>query len=77
MTSNTEYEFKVDIPCEGCVTAIKRSLGKTYGEELNSVEADLTTKLVRIKIAKSGEPYSYDQVYESLAKTGKTVTKLN
>ena len=77
MATSKEYQFKVDIPCEGCVNAIKRSLNKTYGDELCSVDADITTKLVKITIAKNGNPYTYDQVYDSLAKAGKTVTKLN
>ena len=75
MASN-EYSFKVDMPCEGCVNAIKRSLNKTYGSELISVDADLASQIVKINIAKSGQPYSNDEVYEALAKSGKTVTKL-
>lgn len=76
--ASTDYQFKVDMPCEGCVNAIKRSLGKTYGDELSSVDADLPTQLVKISIiAKGDKAYTYDQVYEALAKTGKTVTRLN
>lgn len=77
MSSTQEYQFKVDLPCDGCVNAVKRSLNKTYGTELANVDADLKTQLVKITISRNGEPYSYDQVYDALSKAGKTVTKLN
>lgn len=70
----SEYQFKVDMPCEGCVNAIKRSLNKTYGDQLVAVDTDLSTQLVKVSLNKE---YTYEQVYEALAKTGKTVTKLN
>lgn len=64
--------------CEACVNAIKKSLTKTYGTELVSVNANLETQLVDIEISPaSGQPYSDDQVYAALDKTGRTITRLS
>lgn len=67
------FEFGVEMTCEACVNAVKRSLTKTYGDQLESVDADLVAK--RVKVALKGEQ-SYEQVYQALQKCGKTVTKL-
>ena len=70
------YQFKVDMPCEGCVNAIKRSLNKTFGEELAAVDTDLSTQLVKVSLKSGGAAITYDQVKEALVKTGKTVTEI-
>jgi len=77
MTTN-EYKFKVDITCEGCVNALKKSLTKTFGEKLVAVNADVQTQLVSVSINNhSSQPLPYDEVFAAVAKAGKPVTKLN
>ncbi|KAH9419200.1 uncharacterized protein LOC113793993 [Dermatophagoides pteronyssinus] len=79
MSTTKTYKFKADITCQACVNAIQKSLTKTYGDELQSVDSNVETKDVTIVLARKSneEPYTYDQVYEALAKTGRSITKLN
>ncbi|OTF70163.1 hypothetical protein BLA29_014845, partial [Euroglyphus maynei] len=60
---STIYKFKADITCQSCVNAIQKSLTKTYGDELQSVDSNVENKDVTVVLArKSGEePYTYDQ----------------
>lgn len=76
MAATVNYKFKAEMTCESCVNAIKRSLTKTFGTELVSVDASVQTQIVDINIAKTGDPYTYDDVYNALAKTGRTISKL-
>ncbi|KAH7640448.1 antioxidant 1 copper chaperone [Dermatophagoides farinae] len=79
MSSTQTYKFKADITCQACVNAIQKSLKKTYGDELQSVDSNVENKDVTIVLVRqsNNEPYTYDQVYEALAKTGRSITKLN
>ncbi|KAH9525878.1 Cytosolic copper metallochaperone [Dermatophagoides farinae] len=72
MSSTQTYKFKADITCQACVNAIQKSLKKTYGDELQSVDSNVENKDVTIVLVRqsNNEPYTYDQVYEALAKTG-------
>ncbi len=76
MTS-TQYQFKVDITCEGCVNALKKSLNKTFGQQLVSIDANVSTQLVNITIRSDDKPFTYDEVYDAVLKCGKAVTKLS
>ncbi|RWS01037.1 hypothetical protein B4U79_00131, partial [Dinothrombium tinctorium] len=44
------YNFKVEITCDGCVNAIKRSLSKSLGDKLKNVDANVETKAVAVTV---------------------------
>ncbi|OQR74625.1 copper transport protein ATOX1-like [Tropilaelaps mercedesae] len=60
------YEFKVEMTCEGCSSAVKRVLGKFEGKGVEKVDIDLTNERVFIT-----STLSSDDLLEVLKKTGK------
>ncbi|KAI1724342.1 heavy-metal-associated domain-containing protein [Ditylenchus destructor] len=65
---SNKYTFGVEMTCEGCSNAVKRVLGR-LGDKVSKVDIDLENKLVNVETELSKE-----EIYETLKKTGKTVS---
>ncbi|PVG02807.1 hypothetical protein CPB86DRAFT_780226 [Serendipita vermifera] len=62
-----QYEFKVKMTCGGCSGAVNRALSKMDGLESYDVSLETQSVVVRPTTA------TYDEVYEKIKKTGKTI----
>jgi len=74
--SEQVFKFKVEMTCEGCVGAVKKCLQKAFGDQLKSVDTDLTTKTVVIRLDSTSRELTPEEVETALKKSGKEVTKI-
>ncbi|XP_064551583.1 copper transport protein ATOX1 [Drosophila montana] len=64
----TVHEFKVEMTCGGCASAVERVLGK-LGDKVEKVNVNLDEKTVSVS-----SNLSSDELLEQLRKTGKSVS---
>ncbi|XP_037031638.1 copper transport protein ATOX1 [Bradysia coprophila] len=62
------HEFKVEMTCGGCSSAVQRVLGK-LGDKIEDVNIDLDARTVAVKSSMPAE-----ELLEVIKKTGKTTT---
>ncbi|ALC45218.1 Atox1 [Drosophila busckii] len=64
----TVHEFKVEMTCGGCASAVERVLGK-LGDKVEKVSINLDEKTVTVT-----SNLSSDELLEQLRKSGKTTS---
>ncbi|EDV96629.1 copper transport protein ATOX1 [Drosophila grimshawi] len=64
----TVHEFKVEMTCGGCASAVERVLGK-LGDKVEKVSVNLDERTVTVT-----SNLSSDELMEQLRKTGKSVS---
>ncbi|KAH8293845.1 hypothetical protein KR054_005232, partial [Drosophila jambulina] len=62
------HEFKVEMTCGGCASAVERVLGK-LGDKVEKVSINVEDRTVTVT-----SNLSPDELLETLRKTGKTAT---
>lgn len=68
--SGHKYHFDVSMSCSGCSGAIERVLKRLDGVENYNVSLENQTVDVETK-----DSIDFDTVYQTIAKTGKTINK--
>ncbi|XP_026462028.1 copper transport protein ATOX1-like [Ctenocephalides felis] len=64
-----EYEFNVEMTCEGCSGAVERVLGKLKGKGVEDVVINMADQKVCVKASLSS-----DELLEVIKKTGKATS---
>lgn len=70
MSTGHKYHFDVTMSCGGCSGAIERVLKRLGGVEKYDVSLDNQTVDVE-----TTDAVDFDTVYQTIAKTGKTINK--
>lgn len=68
-------ELKVEMTCVSCENAVRNSIGKNLGDEVEKLEIDLPNKLVKLDL--KSDKYSKEQIVEIVSKCGKKVELVN
>ncbi|XP_069703201.1 copper transport protein ATOX1 [Periplaneta americana] len=63
------HEFKVEMTCGGCSSAVEKVLGKLKGQGVDKVDISLENQSVLVT-----STLSADQLLEIIKKTGKTTS---
>lgn len=67
----SQIQLKVEMTCSSCENAVRNSINKNLGDELQSLDIDLANKLVKIGL--KSNKFSKEQVVEIVSKCGKKV----
>ena len=67
----TEVQLKVEMTCGACENAVRNSIKKNLGDEVQNLHVDLASQLVKIEL--KSNKYTKEQVLEIVSKCGKKV----
>lgn len=67
----TEVQLKVEMTCGACENAVRNSINKNLGDEVQNLHIDLASQLVKIEL--KSNKYTKEQVLEIVSKCGKKV----
>lgn len=76
MANTQTYKYKAKMACEACSNAIKKSLTKSFGNALVSFNANLEQQIVEAELDQTEKVLTYDDVYETMKKTGLNIEKI-
>lgn len=76
MANTQTYKYKAEMACEACANAIKKSLTKSFGNALVSFDANLEQQTIEAVLDQTEKSFTYDEVYETMKKTGRNIEKI-
>ena len=71
----SQVQLKVEMTCGACENAVRNSIAKNLGDEVQSLQIDLASQLVNIEL--KSNKYTKEQVVEIVSKCGKKVELVN
>lgn len=67
----SQVQLKVEMTCGSCENAVRNSIAKNLGDEVEKLDIDLANKLVKIDL--KSDKYTKEQVVEIVSRCGKKV----